>query len=675
MIELNTLHDQILTGELVPLSFRIGDSGARLCRQATRRYAAAAGQEVHTVAYECDELPVRVSVRTEYLPAKNCLSLSAAMDVRETISDRIRDVCILDLSLPAGAAGPVIRSFRGGAQWRSRKEFPRDEFAPWDTDLSAESLEIEDTEGRCSHTYFPVWFLYDADGGLWFGPEWEGTWRCRAARDGQTVRYRLSLPFLEFSPVQGEDIVLPTVTLGGYTGDIHDGYGHLRRTLRDVFLPDLAGRAPLPQVSYQALEGQIPLLAGEGMRREADLAAGVGCEEFILASIYSRGPDVPPRYDRPEWYAMSSSLTGETENNVWFEFNGAITPHPDRFPGGVGAFVSHLRDNGMRLGLWYDPRVHPQVNAYPDARDTLVPFHREQEQDKCWDMGLIDLGSRAGRDYMLGWIDYFVQECGAELIWHDLNVEVRDRYWKHVEEPGRAGLMELRYFHGLYEVYDEVRRRYPHVRIEWCASGGTMISLGILRRVHSLWVTDYTDMKFQQGEDCNCDRARAIRTRLLHLLPASLIFNSLYVPKQIYDTDRPIGWDNLLTQLGGNFGLGHYLQRLKPSDLDDVRRAVEVFKEIRHLLNRDFHEPLPTPTDQTQWQAWQFHDPDSGEGVVVLFKLHECTTDQQRLDLKWVNPTALQCTVPLGEASLAADADGLSVDMPDRAAVIRYRAR
>ena len=46
---------------------------------------------------------------------------------------------------------------------------------------------------------------------------------------------------------------------------------------------------------------------------------------------------------------------------------------------------------------------------------------------------------------------------------------------------------------GSYALIDRLRREFPHVEIESCASGGGRIDFGILKRTHRIWLSDSND--------------------------------------------------------------------------------------------------------------------------------------------------------------------------------------
>lgn len=52
-----------------------------------------------------------------------------------------------------------------------------------------------------------------------------------------------------------------------------------------------------------------------------------------------------------------------------------------------------------------------------------------------------------------------------------------------------------------------------------------------------------------------------------------------------------------------------------------VKRHIGIYKSVRHLLNADFYALFPQPRSQQDWDGWQFHDPDNGEGFIMSFRM------------------------------------------------------
>jgi hypothetical protein len=573
---------------------------------------------------------------------------------------------ISDLALcQLPCAGCVLHGHNGGANWLNDRDLPRREWLPRQWTLDQDLWIDSGVDGRGSLQFLPIWWLQGAAGGVWFGPEWNGCWRL-TIRQGLL---RLELPQFRFRLRPGERIALPPVLLQAYTGPITAGRAALRRTVRDHLRP---GDHPLPPVVYRVLGGQVSRLGPEGLRQEAPLLAEAGFEAMIWGTGWFRALTGSTRHDNEQWARPRQRADDPDAWGNWWETIGDFQPHPERFPGGVQAWTADLARRGIAHGLWIDPRLSPDCASHPaaSAAGALVPFTRFVEKDLVWSLGLIDTACAAGRTLLLDILERMVGDHGATWIWHDVNVELRQRYFDASEAPDRRGLHELAWHQGVDAVYDELRRRHPQARLLWCASGGTMVSLGSLRRADLLWISDCELLDRAADGSLASDSTRTMRSCLLEILPASLILSAFTRPREAPEGFPTV--DILLSHCGGAFGVGHYLQDWAATELARLHEVVAVFKTIRPLLDGDFHRLAPLPVDRRGWDAWQFDDARTGSGVIFAFRLAEEPGSTCRLR---PHGPAVSVRVLLGRATLsAAEGDGILLDLADRACLLAYGA-
>jgi hypothetical protein len=640
----------------------------------------ASDRTLTTLVYHVADTPIQAIVEATHVPACNLLTFRFRLLADRTPSQRIGRVRILDLKAPGDRA--TLRGFNGGFVYdESGKNvahgvYPPREYAIRDRDLSDGDVELEDLRGRSSVYYTPVWLLQGDDEGVWFGQEWSGSWRMAAGLSDGKARAWIELPFLDFKMVQGEEVQLPPVSIGTYEGSLEEGCVALRRAVYREFMPTINGVKPDPAVGGHAIGGSIPQFTAEGLDREIDVLAGLGLENLVFASCWYRPPtgtETPFSLEELREMFPHTQSKETYEIAAWWEQNGDLRANEDRFPRGLQAFADKLADRGMLLGLWYDPRINVMTETSRNKSDFLAPYKHTDANDRAWDMPLIDMGTEAGRKYMLELLETLVVEHGAAYLWHDLNTDPRTRFWDDLEEPDRRGLRELRHFIGSDGVYDEFMRRHPHVWIEWCGGGGSMVNLGVLRRAHTLMIADYSDIPGSEAQTPNTDITRAQRTSLNHIVPATQITSLFQIPGGVYDRRDGVGMENFLAQFGSAMALNKIVSQWSDRDLADAARAVALFKNVRRYLNEDFWNLLPTGGDRTGWDGWQFHDQVTRGGIFLLFKRSQAQHDTETIRPNWVGDTAplrLRCLE--GEATFEPDGEALRVTMKSQAVLVQY---
>ena len=69
------------------------------------------------------------------------------------------------------------------------------------------------------------------------------------------------------------------------------------------------------------------------------------------------------------------------------------------------------------------------------------------------------------------------------------------------------------------------------------------------------------------------------------------------------------------------FGFSDDFTQWSPGHFARAKQHIEVYKQIRHLLWGDFYPLFPLPSSLQQWDGWQYHDPATGEGAVIAFRV------------------------------------------------------
>lgn len=182
-------------------------------------------------------------------------------------------------------------------------------------------------------------------------------------------------------------------------------------------------------------------------------------------------------------------------------------------------------------------------------------------------------------------------------------------------------MTEIRYVEGLYAMWDEMRERCPGLFIDNCASGGRRIDLETIRRAHTFWKSDETS---------NVMAARFQETGGNRLLPGGLLNTNLPA------SCKPTQFE-LHSLFAGPLGFATDWTRLDASAKDRVRKEIAVYKKVRHLLNKDYYPLFPQTLDLAQWVAWEFVDPDGGEGVVTALRPAESSYSAAELRLQGVD--------------------------------------
>ena len=65
----------------------------------------------------------------------------------------------------------------------------------------------------------------------------------------------------------------------------------------------------------------------------------------------------------------------------------------------------------------------------------------------------------------------------------------------------------------------------------------------------------------------------------------------------------------------------------------DAKKVTDDYRAIRKYLSKDFYNHGSATIDDTAWAIWQYHDPDTNEGVVLAFRRENAPFDRVDIPL------------------------------------------
>ena len=157
------------------------------------------------------------------------------------------------------------------------------------------------------------------------------------------------------------------------------------------------------------------------------------------------------------------------------------------------------------------------------------------------------------------------------------------------------------------------------LRVE-CASGGRRIDLETVRRMHVHQKSDYW---FDNDVD-----------------QASIWGLSQYLPNHVFMTPLNRMDDySFHSAMATSLCLG-WIADAPDFDQGRARELAERYRRVRHLLTGAWYPLLPYTPDPRAWMAVQYHRPDLGEGMVLVFRHRDSPYQTADLPLHGLDPQA-----------------------------------
>ncbi len=369
------------------------------------------------------------------------------------------------------------------------------------------------------------------------------------------------------------------------------GRGQVSRNLHDwarrFSLVD--GFSPRP-VIMNSWEGAGMDFNEKQLLEMMDEAAQLGVETFVLDD---------------GWFGNKYPRSEESGLGDW-------QVNRKKLPNGIGYLADYAESKGMKFGIWIEPEmVNPKSELAEKHPDWVVqsPEREKLMQRNQW---LLDLCNPKVQDFVYDVVDNLLTTTPKiSFIKWDAN--------RHIDQVGstwlpanRQSLFWVEYTKGLYSVYERIRKKYPHVIIEACASGGSRLDFGILKYHQEFWASDDTDplqrLFIQYG------------TNLIYPSIATASHVSTTPNHQTYSiTPLKFRIDVAMT---GRFGLEVFKPKdYNGNDRDFMIQAIKNYKQIRPLIAEGDLYRMHTPYDDSGWVSMQYVSEDKRRAVVFVFSI------------------------------------------------------
>ncbi len=342
----------------------------------------------------------------------------------------------------------------------------------------------------------------------------------------------------------GERHTTPAVVIGLSA----EGWGGASRRLHafalERVLPQPADHPAVRPVLYNSWEATYFNLTPEGQIALARKAAAMGVELFCVDD---------------GWFG------GRRDDHAGL---GDWTVSPDVFPTGLDPLIDEVHRLGMQFGLWVEPEmVNPYSDLYRAHPDWVLHFPGRPRTEWRYQL-LLDFGRPDVVEHIYALLHDLLARHAIDFIKWDMN--------RYATEPGSAAGQAIWRAHtaGVYSIMDRLRRAFPRLQIESCASGGGRVDLGILGRADQVWTSDNTDafdrIRIQEGYSLAYP-ARAMEAWVTHAVnhqtglpsPLSLRFD---------------------VAMRGALGIGSNLNELGDEELAEYARYIAFYKRIRPVV-------------------------------------------------------------------------------------------
>lgn len=317
----------------------------------------------------------------------------------------------------------------------------------------------------------------------------------------------------------------------------------------------------------------------------ADAAEDLGMELFVLDD---------------GWFGKRDDSTSSLGD--WY-------PNEEKLKGTLKELAEKINAKGLKFGLWIEPEMtNKDSDLYRAHPDWLLA---EQGKRICHsrDQYVLDFSKKEVREYIGDMLENLLAEVPVSYIKWDMN-RTFSEVFSNGNDREYQGKVCHKYILGVYELYERLTSRFPHVLFESCASGGARFDPGMLYYAPQGWTSDDTDaierLKIQYG------------TSMVY--PVSCMGSHVSASPN-HQTNRvtPIETRADVAYFG-TFGYELDLLKLSEEEKTEVRRQIGFMKEKRELIQKGIFYRLKSPFEGNE-TAWMIVSEDQKKALVGYYRV------------------------------------------------------
>jgi alpha-galactosidase len=383
----------------------------------------------------------------------------------------------------------------------------------------------------------------------------------------------------------GETVASPEVHLSMLHADTDTVVARTHEHIRSSVLP-----SPAEGEQMYSLSGRVVEHPGDWIMKEIDRAAEMGVEAFMVDA---------------GWYGR--------EFSQWWDNRGDWTVG-DWIPGGLAACRARCASHGMKFGLWMEPEAVGPKSVLKQEHPEWI-LRTDDGRDVAGSM--LDLSDPEAQRFFRESVLGVVRDHDLDFFKIDYNVlsyeggqSVRDGFaehesWRHMET--------------LYSTFDEVRRKFPGLALENCASGGGRHDLGMMSRFHYAAVSDFSE--FPRS-------IRAINAMTRFLPPEALCYYHNHTPVAHLKADLETHLRVTLFARPLYVGFGSQDVDCDSAFYRETRRYIALWKEwAKPMLGGACRVLHHTPDiglyAPSEWCVLEYSSPAGDRGYAGVFRLQQ----------------------------------------------------
>lgn len=288
---------------------------------------------------------------------------------------------------------------------------------------------------------------------------------------------------------------------------------------------------------------------------------------------------------------------------------GDWTVDKNKFPDGLKPMIDKINAMGLDFGIWIEPEmVNPNSDLYRTHPDWVFHYPNRTRHEARNQL-MLNLAREDVYNYLYTSFSTLLRENNIKYIKWDMNKPLADPGFPSAPvEEQRA--VRIKYVENLYRLFETLRKEFPDVWFESCASGGGRVDLGMMARTDFCWASDNTDP---------VDRI-FMQYSFLNAFPSNAMI-SWVTQEDWHQQNYPLDF-KFDVSMCGVLGVGYDITKWTDKEKAVAREKIARYKEIRETVQFGDHYRLVSPYENNR-SVLQFVNKNGKESVLFVYNLAE----------------------------------------------------
>lgn len=277
----------------------------------------------------------------------------------------------------------------------------------------------------------------------------------------------------------------------------------------------------------------------------------------------------------------------------------------------LGCTLKEMADEicktGMQFGIWFEPEcVSEDSDLYREHPDWALAAPGRAPMRGRYQL-VLDFSRKEVRDNIYGQLCRVLDSAPITYVKWDFNRHLSDIYSAALPAD-RQGETAHRYVLGLYEVLENLTRRYPDILFEGCSGGGGRFDAGMLYYTPQIWCSDDTDaierIRIQYGTSFG--------------YPVSAVGAHVSAcPNHQTGRVTPLS-TRAVVAMAGTFGYELDVEQMTLEDKAEISSQIEMFKKHYSLIQEGDYYRITDPYEDEAYAVWELASGDGGEALLSV---------------------------------------------------------